>query len=183
MLGTDIQGKIYFLIRWAHNLSSLRTSHCEGHWAPTEKAEQRKYCSQGSLKTDVPNENTYRWAHTLLAGHSLDCTQCGKGSGNTLGKVCWVWHEVTAVYPSGDWGLARRVNTWLIVGFWVGKARICVGRQRTVGLAIDYQVKSRRPDSWPNSWFLIQTTTVYEALVLRVQQTIRQSSFPKGEHI
>ena len=104
MLDTDIQGKIYFLIRWAHNLSSLRTSHCEGVWAPAEKAEQRKHCSRESLKTDVPDENTCRRAHALSAGHSLDCSQCGRGSRNTLGKECWVWHEVTAVYPSGELG-------------------------------------------------------------------------------
>ena len=70
----------------------------------TEKAEHRKHWSQGSLQTDAPSENTYRRARAVLAGHSLDRSQCGKGSGNTLGKAGWVRHEVTAVYPSGELG-------------------------------------------------------------------------------
>ena len=55
----------------------------------TDKAEHGEHWSQ-ALAAGAPNENAHQRAHTSLAARPLDRSQCGKGSGNTLGKVRWV---------------------------------------------------------------------------------------------
>ena len=164
---TDIQEKNSFLIRWAHNLSSLRTGHCEGHRALVEKAEHRETWAQGPLKIDVPNENTLRRAHTLLAGHQLDHSQHGKGSGNTLGKVCWLWHEMTAVYPWGELGPAQESQHLAHSSILSRKSkRVCWETEELQASQwiIRLSQEGQKLQTTTGSWFLVQVTTVYEAL-------------------